>query len=128
MAGIKVEGGRKLRREIKRAGLDIKELKQANRRAAQIPLPLAKTVGPKKTGKLLGNARAGATQRMGYIRAGGKRIPYAGPIHFGWPSRNIKGQPWITKAVEQTEPIWFEVYTSHVNKIIDKINGKGKGK
>ena len=31
---------------------------------------------------------------------GGKEVPYAGPIHFGWPARRIKPQPFFYDAID----------------------------
>ena len=50
-------------------------------------------------------------------------MPYAGAIHWGWPARNIVGQPFLTDAAKATEPIWVAQYLADIQKIVDKVKG-----
>ena len=82
---IQLKGASELARGLKKAGADMKDLRQVNKEAAQIVVPEAKNLAPKgKTGKLAASVRAGATQKAGVVRAGSKRVPYAGVIDYGW--------------------------------------------
>jgi hypothetical protein len=49
--------------------------------------------------------------------------PYAGPIHWGWPARNIKAQPFLSDAATQTESQWVELYEAEVDKALDRVEG-----
>lgn len=42
-------------------------------------------VGP--TGKLKGSGRFTGQKRKGVVKFGGKRVPWAPPMHWGWPRR-----------------------------------------
>lgn len=135
MARVHVHGADELRRTLRKSGVDLAQLKQANRAAAASILPISIAAAPVGTptplhwarqhtpGTLKSSLRVGATQKAGIIRAGRKSIPYAGPIHFGWRARNIKPNPWITRAVEANEPVWVRVYMEHINDVIDQIKG-----
>ena len=90
-----VVGQKRFVQTMRKAGADMQELKEVNRRAADIAKPEAVARAPRgKTGRLAGSIRAGATQKAGIIRAGRKTVPYAGPINYGWPARNIRTTPW----------------------------------
>ena len=120
---IKVIGGRRLRRTLRDAGFDLQELKDTNRRVAGIVASEGKTTAPVASGRLAADVRPGATNTAAMVRAGRKAIPYAGPIHWGGPKRNIVAQPFLSDAAQRTEPTWQDVYMSYVNKIINTIEG-----
>lgn len=55
--------------------------------------------------------------------AGGAAVPYAGPIHWGWPSHNIEPQPFIAAAAQDTEPQWLGLYERDVQRTLDRVKG-----
>lgn len=121
---LKIEGSEQLRKTMRRAGADMQQLKDAHRLVATTVATrgLAQApVGP--SGKLAKTVRPGATVKAAIVRAGKKNVPYAGPIHWGWPKRNIEAQPWLYEAAVHSEPVWVEIYTDAVNDIIDTIEG-----
>lgn len=134
MAGVQIEGARQLRATLKRAGGDLQDLRAANRRAATTVVPAAAALAPKRSGALAASVRAGATTRAGVVRAGKKRVPYAGPVHWGWPSRPdpargirggpIKPHPFLMQAAQDTEPQWVPIYEAEIISAIRKVKGK----
>lgn len=136
MARVRVEGAANLRRTLKKSGVDLKQLRSANREAARSILPIATAMAPvgppvpahwsrqHAPGQLKKSMRVAATNRAGMVRSGRKSIPYAGPIHWGWAARNIKAQPWISQAVTQNEAVWMGVYMDHIDDVLDQIRGK----
>lgn len=134
--GVKVEGAARLRKTLRAAGADMKDLSRLNKEAANIVLPVAKGMTPTGNpsgGNIASTVRAGATQKAGIIRAGNARMPYAGVIHFGTPNgyRNVTGrfvpiqtQPWISQAAKDTEPQWVDNYFEGLMKVINKIEGE----
>lgn len=97
-----VVGQKRFVQTMRKAGADMQELKEVNRRAADIAKPEAVARAPRgKTGRLAGSIRAGATQKAGIIRAGRKTVPYAGPINYGWPARNIRPRTFVKKTMNQ---------------------------
>ena len=95
---IQLKGASELARGLKKAGADMKDLRQVNKEAAQIVVPEAKSLAPHKSGKLAASVRAGATQKAGVVRAGSKRVPYAGVINYGWPGHNINPTHFANQA------------------------------
>lgn len=119
----RVAGGRELRRTLRKAGLDMKQLTAVNRRAAETVVRAALPATPRRSGALAQSVRAGATQRAGIVRAGRKAMPYAGPIHWGWPARGIEPQPWLQNAAQATEPVWFQQYENEIKNLLRSVKG-----
>ena len=120
---IQVDGARELRRTLKRAGDDLGDLKDANQRAGQFVANAASQRAPHLTGALAGALRASRAAASATVKAGGARVPYAGPIHWGWPAHNIQAQPFLSDAATDTEPQWLPMYEADIEKIVDKIEG-----
>jgi len=120
----KVEGLDNLVRTLNRASVDLSDLKDANRAAGETVASEASTRAPRgKTGKLAASVRAARQVRRARVMVGGARVPYAGPIHWGWPSRNITAQPFAAIAAQATEPRWAEQYRRAVVAALDKVRG-----
>lgn len=121
---LRVDGGRRLRSTLRKAGADLGDLKDSHRRVAGIVGIAAKFGAPRgQTGKLAASVRPSGTQSAAIVRAGFASVPYAAPIHWGWPKRNIKAQPWISEAAQDTEPEWFDVYHTELVRILDQVEG-----
>lgn len=123
-ARFEVEGSRELRATMRKAGANMRDFTAANRTASAIVARDASARAPRLTGALAGSVRAGASQSSGIVRAGGARLPYAGPIHWGWPARNISAQRFATEAAAATEPTWSEVYFAELERIINGVRGR----
>lgn len=120
---LQVEGGRELRASLKAAGADLGDLKAAHRAASTLVSAAAAGRAPRRTGTLAASLRPGATQTSALIRGGGARVPYGGPIHWGWPGHNIAPNPFISEAAQATEPTWVEAYRRDVAHIVDSVKG-----
>lgn len=114
---------RQLRATLKRAGIDLADLKNANERAGQTVAQWAGVRAPRRSGALGATVRAARQVGRARVMAGGGAVPYAGPIHWGWPARNITAQPWISESAQQTEPAWVRDYLDEINKVIGKVRG-----
>lgn len=121
-----IKGGKELRRSLRRAGLDMKELTSINRQAAAVVLPVAKAnapIGPAKGGHIRNTMRVGATQRRGEIRAGNKSKPYGPILQWGWRAKGLSPRTWVIEAAQQTEPTWLALYERELLKVLDKVKG-----
>lgn len=119
-----VVGQKRFVQTMRKAGADMKELKDVNRQAANIALPAVRTLTPRgKSGKLAVSIRVGATQKAGVIRAGRKSAPYAGAINYGWPKRGIKPRLFVNQGVAGTENAWQRVYKQFIDKTMSQIKG-----
>lgn len=121
---LKVIGGRNLRRTLAKAGVDLTELKATNAKVAGIVATRGRGLAPVgPTGRLAGSVRPSGTKTQAVVRAGFARVPYAGPIHWGWPKRNIEAQPFLSEAATATEPTWQDVYMTFIDKVINQVEG-----
>ena len=109
---------------MRKASLDMTQLRDLNRGAASRVAGVARGTTPRRSGRLAASVRSAASQRAGTVRAGRKSIPYAGVVHWGWPKRNIKAQTWLVDAAKASEPAWIEEYLRGVEKMLDQVEGK----
>lgn len=120
---IAVEGLDRLARLLRDADASLlDELKDANRDAAELVAATARPLVPRRTGRLEATVRTGATKRSGVVRAGRARVPYAPPVHFGWPRRKIKPQPFLHDALDRRRSELERDYAQRVQDIVDKVN------
>lgn len=121
---LRVIGGRNLRRTLAKAGIDLAELKATNAKVAGIVATRGRGMAPVgPTGRLAGSVRPSGTKTQAVVRAGFARIPYAGPIHWGWPKRNIEAQPFLSEAATATEATWQDVYMTFIDNVINQVEG-----
>ena len=113
--GVRVVGLRKFTKALKGLGDDaVNDLKDVHRRTAKIVEDAARPKVPvssgansvvsgtpywstgraRNSGALKGTLRSTGTQRGGFVRAGKKLVPWAGPVHFGWPNRPDPSKGW----------------------------------
>lgn len=127
-SGVQIEGMRNLRSTLRKSGDDLTELKGVNAAAAGVAAGKAHSWAPVKSGKLASTVRSSGTKTAGIVRAGNNRksstgVPYSGPIHWGWPSRNIKANPFLSYSAQATEPSWIKLYEDYLDKTLGKIKG-----
>lgn len=120
-AGVRVEGLRELRRGLKQLGEDTSDLKEANAAAAAIVAAAAAARAPKRTGRLAASVKGNRAVGRATVRGGGAQVPYAGPIHWGWPARGIDGQPFVVDAAQATEPVWLPAYQAALDRAVDRV-------
>lgn len=120
-----VVGQKRFVQTMRKAGADFEDLRAVNREAAEIAAPAVRRLAPRgSTGRLVKSVRVGATKRAGVIRVGSKRVPYAGPVNYGWPAHNITPRFYANNGVAQTETQWAKVYEEFVDKVISQVKGQ----
>ena len=120
---VHIEGLAQLVRTLQRAGVDITELKDAHRNAGDIVAREAEARAPRVSGDLAGSIRAARQVRRARVQAGTSRVPYAGPIHWGWPARRIAAQTFMSDAAQATEPRWTAQYREDVERALANVKG-----
>jgi hypothetical protein len=117
---VQVQGARELRKALKQVEGGLEDLKATHERIAQVVTPVGRREAPRRSGRMAGSVRGSGTKTQAVVRAGGARLPYGGPIHWGWPKRHIKAQPFLTDAGKQTEPTWTRIYQQDTQRLIDR--------
>lgn len=120
---VEVVGLSKVLRQMKQIDPDlVAQIKAANRDIADDVVTTARTLSPKETGTLAGSLRPGATNRTGLVRAGSRKVPWAGPIHFGWRARNIKPNPFLYDAFDERRDDVEDRYLAAMLKIAGSLD------
>jgi hypothetical protein len=124
MTGVfEVRGAKELRRTLKQAGDDLKDLKDVNRRVGDLVAGAARPHAPVRSGALAGSIRPAAAAAKVTIRAGSAKLRYAGPIHWGWPAHHIRANPFLSDAATRTEDTWVGYYFDELQTIVNKVDG-----
>lgn len=122
MTRYEVIGADRLRSTLRRAGDDLQDLKEAPAQAAGIVARSARA--PVRTGALASTVRPGGVSgNVATVNAGSASVRYAGPIHWGWPARGIRAQPFLSNAATSSEPVWIKCYEREIEQAIDKVQG-----
>lgn len=121
---IRVRGLNEAVRALKVIGVPAKELGQAGYESGEIVANEARTLVPVKTGALRSTIRVARQQRKVVVRAGGARVPYANPIHWGWFRRGIKPNPFFSRALKLNIEEVYKRYFDNLNKLANKYGGK----
>lgn len=113
-----------LRAELRRiadSGLK-KELRAANKSAAQVVVDKALPNVPVRTGRLRASVRALAGQTDARAAAGSASVPYAAAIHWGRKTRGvIQGRPFLSNAAQQHAKEVTDVYSEAIDGLFDNI-------
>ena len=125
--GFKVDGLKELQKEIRKTeDVELKKsLRLANKEAAQVVADQAKVEVPRRSGRLARSIGTQASQTSAFVKAGtAARVPYAGPIHFGWPKRNIRPQPFLYEALDKRIGEVRRAYEKNLGKITKDLSSK----
>jgi HK97 gp10 family phage protein len=125
-SGIKVKGFKSAQKALEAIGVPQAEIKAAGNQAGQLVAREARNLVPVRTGKLLASIRVNNALRNVMITAGNNgKVPYANPIHWGWFKRNIKPQPFFTKALGITRDEVYKNYYRTLDTLIAFHSTKG---
>lgn len=116
--GVRVTGLTQVVRALKDLGLDVDDLKDAFGAIAKEAAERAARHAPKVSGRLAGGIRGNRAQSKAVVIAGRSSIPYAGPINYGWPARNIAANPFMQRADAEMQPRSVELLEDGVNTAI----------
>lgn len=116
-------GVRQLRATLARAGADLSDLKAANAAAASTVAAAATARAPRRSGALASTVRGNRAVGKAVVMAGRASVAYAGPIHWGWPARDITAQPFVSDAAVATEAVWTAAYATDVQRALDRVRG-----
>ena len=122
--GVKIEGLASVQRQLRKMSEDVdyqaQEFLATNKAIASAVAGDSKRFVPVLSGALAASLREAATKKSARVKAGGGAVKYAGPIHFGWPARRIKPQPFIYDAVDLRRDEIRERYEKLVDDLIKK--------
>ena len=121
-ARLEIAGLGRLVSTMRKAGIDLGDMKEANKQAGTIVSTAARQVAPRQTGKLAASIRPAQQARRAVIRAGGGGIRSARFQEFG--SRKNAATHYLYGSAAKTQPQWADAYWRDLEKIIAKIQGE----
>jgi HK97 gp10 family phage protein len=130
--GIKVVNLKQITKALQAVGVPNDAIKAAGKESADVVMQEATRLVPVRSGKLrdsirlASNARGRVTIQAGNNRTSKSGVPYANPIHWGWFKRNIKPQPFFTKALGLTRDEVYKKYMSQMSKLIEEESRKSR--
>lgn len=105
-----------LARQLRAAGVDLKDLEPAGREAGRVVETAAHP--PRRTGKL-------ATSSRVVVNAGdvtfASTARYWTFVHWGAPRRNMRARPWWRDAVQHSRDDVLKVYAAHAVDSLKQI-------
>ncbi len=120
---LEIEGLRDVQKAMRSFSDDSRnDMKETHRKAGQIVVDGAARYVPVRSGALLASLRSAPTQRQGRVRVGSAAVPYAGPIHFGWPARKIKPNPFIYEVLDDRRQEVYAIYAQRISELIYKYD------
>lgn len=118
--GVRVEGLSRLVRDLQEMGVALEDIKEAFARIASVGASTASSFAPVKSGKLAGTIRGNKAKNKAVITAGRARVPYAGAINYGWPSRGIRASGFMQKADERLKPLAPQMLEDEIRRLISE--------
>jgi len=120
--GFRVQGLSQVVRALKALGLEVDDLKAAFAKIAAEGAQAASGHAPRRSGRLASDIRGNRAQSKAVVTAGRGSVPYAGPINYGWPRRNIAASGFMQAADEQMQPKALQLLEDEINR---QIRAKG---
>lgn len=122
---VQVEGADRLRATLARLARDLQSL--APKKVVSIIGRVAQQRAPKRTGRLAASFSGQTGPGEQLLRFG---AAYAAPIHFGVGPRtgmrgphNIRPNPYLFGAVDETHAEWERAYTDEIKDMARQVKG-----
>ncbi len=120
---VEIEGVTSLARAFRKAGDEDSRtlLLEANKEAAKSVEAAARPNVPVKTGRLANTLRSAGTAKGGVVLIGKAKVPYAGPIHFGWFRRHIRPALFLYDALDSRRDEVEEIYFRRLDELLARV-------
>lgn len=120
---VEIQGLKETQRALRGLSKDTRDdMKEVHRRAGEIVVDGVQIFVPVRTGALLASIKSNPTQRQGRVRIGSLSVLYAGAVHFGWPARNIKPNPFIYDVLDSRRDEVQRAYEGEIQHLIRRHN------
>lgn len=123
---VEIEGLASVKRQMGALSKDVdyraQEFLGVNRAIASAVAGDAKQFVPVLSGALAASVREASSKTSARVKAGGGKIEYAGPIHWGWPARRIRPQPFFLDSIDRRRGEIKERYDKLVDDLIKKYD------
>ena len=114
--GVKVDGARQIRKALKAAQADMKDLTSVHRDVGAVVVQAINP--PRRTSDLAGSLKSAPTRTKARVSS---RLPYAAPVHWGVPARSLAPNPFISAAAVSTESTWVDLYRKRMDELMGSV-------
>jgi hypothetical protein len=121
-ASVKVTGANEFEARMRRAAVQMSDMRAPGMRAAQKVVARARVLCPVKTGRLQASIHPEVDRQRAQVIAG-QGLAYAKVQHWGWPAHNIRATLFLTNALVQTQPQWIVDYQQAIDAIVARVEG-----
>jgi hypothetical protein len=141
--GIKVIGLDDTIKALQAIGTPTRAISQAGVESARLVAREANTLVPRRSGLLASTIKIARTKHGSAVKAGGPKVVYANPIHWGWArdwkspqalrtkskviKRGIEPQPFLSDALGYNRQQVIDIYRKNLNQLIEQETAKAKG-
>lgn len=119
---VRVQGLTRTVRALERAGVEVTDLKAAMGRIAAAVVPDYRRYTPVASGRLAADYRTGNTKGRAVLYVGSAAVPYAGPINYGWPARNIAPRNYVSSGDQVAAPKAVTLLATELDHIHRKLD------
>lgn len=116
--GVRVEGLKPMIRDLQQLGLEVDDLKDAFSAVAREAAAVLASHVPRLTGRLASSARGNRAKSKAVVTIGRATLPYAGPINYGWASRNIEPAGFVEATDREMAPRAVQRLQDEISKQI----------
>lgn len=120
---VRVKGLRETVANLEALGVAVDDLKAVFGGIAQDASAIAARHAPSRTGRLRASIRGSKAKNKAVVRAGRSLVPYAGPINFGWPKRNIEPSLFMQRASAEIAPSLEPRVERELNRLFSQHGG-----
>ncbi len=121
-----IQGLREVQKALNKfSGATKSQMQPTHLRAAEAVALQSRKFVPIDSGNLLTSIKPIGLKSGGRVRVGSASVPYAGPIHFGWPARRIKPQPFIYEALDTRRDVVLRIYDLKITELVKKYDLQG---
>lgn len=117
---VRVENLNQTVRDLQRLGLEVDDLKDAFSTIAREAADVIESEAPKRSGRLAGSIRGNRAKSKAVVAAGRSSVPYAGPVNYGWPKRNIPASRYMQVADTRYAPVAVHRLEQEIDRQIRK--------
>lgn len=118
---VQIEGLNAVIRDLQKFGAEIDDIKDVFAEIAREGAEIASSFAPRRTGRLADTIRGNRAKNKAVITSGRARVPYAAPINYGWPMRNIAPALFMQKADAELSPRAVDMLDAGIDRIIDRL-------
>lgn len=117
---VQIVGLNRQIRSLQQLGVDVDDIKDAFADVAAVGARTIRHLAPRRRGRLAADVRGNRAKNKAVVTAGRVRVPYAGPINYGWPKRGIRASHFMQRGDRRLEPYAYRRLTTSIDNLTRK--------